>query len=140
MVVDHVADGDTIAVRIGGRDEDVRFIGIDTPEVYFGVECGGPQASASMKRMLKPGDRIDLIRDRSQDNRDRYGRLLRYAELKGRDIGQRQLRKGWASVYVFDLAFRRVRSYRRAAHKARAMDRGVWARCGGLTPPSRRRR
>jgi hypothetical protein len=25
----------------------VALIGIDTPEVYFGVECGGPQASAS---------------------------------------------------------------------------------------------
>jgi endonuclease YncB( thermonuclease family) len=59
-VVDHVADGDTIAVRVGGRDEDIRFIGIDTPEVYFGVECGGPQASASMKRMLGPGDRVAI--------------------------------------------------------------------------------
>jgi endonuclease YncB( thermonuclease family) len=77
-VLDHVADGDTIAVRIGGRDKSVRLIGIDTPEVYFGVECGGPQASASMKRMLEIGDRVRLIRDRSQDNRDRYDRLLRY--------------------------------------------------------------
>jgi endonuclease YncB( thermonuclease family) len=70
-VVDHVADGDTIAVRIGGREEDIRFIGIDTPEVCFGVECGGPQASASMKRMLEPGDQVSLVRDRTQANRDR---------------------------------------------------------------------
>jgi hypothetical protein len=60
-----------------------------------------------MKRMLKPGDRIELFRDRSQDNRDRYDRLLRYVELEGRDIGRKQLRRGWASVYVFDLAYRR---------------------------------
>ena len=97
-VVDHVADGDTIAVRIGGREEDIRFIGIDTPEVYFGVECGGPEASASMKRMLKPGDHVNLVRDRTQDNRDYYGRLLRYVELNGRDLGRKQLRKGWAAV------------------------------------------
>lgn len=36
-VVDHVADGDTIQVKIHGREEDVRLIGIDTPEVYGGV-------------------------------------------------------------------------------------------------------
>ncbi len=90
-VVDHVADGDTIQVEINGREEDIRFIGIDTPEVYGGVECGGPEASASMKRMLKPGDRVNLVRDRTQDNRDYYGRLLRYVELDGQDLGRKQL-------------------------------------------------
>lgn len=41
--VDHVADGDTIQVAVNGHREDVRLIGIDTPEVYFGAECGGPR-------------------------------------------------------------------------------------------------
>lgn len=128
-VVDHVADGDTIQVRIRGRDEDVRFIGIDTPEVYGGVECGGREASASMKRMLKPGDQVSLNRDRSQDNRDYYGRLLRYVELNGRDLGRKQLRKGWADVYVFDATYQRLQSYRRAEKKARRSDRGIWGSC-----------
>ena len=34
--VDHVVDGDTIALRNGQR---VRLVQIDTPEVFFGVEC-----------------------------------------------------------------------------------------------------
>ena len=131
-VVDHVADGDTIQVQIGNREEDVRFIGIDTPEVYGGVECGGRPASAAMKRMLKPGDRVTLVRDRSQDNRDYYGRLLRYVELDGRDLGRKQLRKGWAEVYVFDDPFDRLGSYRRAERKARDAERGTWGRCGGF--------
>jgi micrococcal nuclease len=128
-VVDHVADGDTIQVELKGREEDIRFIGIDTPEVYGGVECGGREASASMKRMLKPGDRVRLIRDRSQDNRDYYGRLLRYVVLKGRDLGRKQLRRGWAEVYVFDTRFKRLRSYRQAERKARSSDRGMWGVC-----------
>lgn len=131
-VVDHVADGDTIQVQIGDREEDVRFIGIDTPEVYGGVECGGRPASASMKRMLEPGDRVTLVRDRSQGNRDYYGRLLRYVELDGRDLGRKQLRKGWAEVYVYDDPFDRLGSYRRAEGKARDADRGAWGRCGGF--------
>jgi putative flavoprotein involved in K+ transport len=47
-VIDHVADGDTVALRNGQR---VRLVQIDTPEVYFGTECYGPQASATTKAM-----------------------------------------------------------------------------------------
>ncbi len=126
-----VVDGDTIKVRLRGRARDVRLIGIDTPEVYGGVECGGRRASRSMKRMLDRGDPLKLIRDRSQDNRDRYGRLLRYATLRGRDLGRRQIRKGWAKPYVYETPFARLPSYRRAKLKAKRHNRGVWRRCGG---------
>lgn len=131
-VVDHVADGDTIKVEIGGREEYVRFIGIDTPEVYEGTECGGRQASRSMKRMVGPGDRVRLIRDRTQDNRDTYGRLLRYVELDGRDLGRAQVSKGLARVYVFDHPFKRLGPYDRAEDSARRNDRGSWGQCGGF--------
>jgi endonuclease YncB( thermonuclease family) len=40
--VDHVVDGDTIALRNGQR---VRLVQIDTPEVFFGAECYGRAAS-----------------------------------------------------------------------------------------------
>ena len=36
--ITRVVDGDT--VKVGAQT--VRLIGIDTPEVYFGVECSGP--------------------------------------------------------------------------------------------------
>jgi endonuclease YncB( thermonuclease family) len=85
-----------------------------------------------MKRMLEPGDTVKLIRDRSQDNRDTYGRLLRYVELDGRDLGRAQVSKGWASVYVFDRPYRRLDPYDRAENRAQADDRGVWGRCGGF--------
>ena len=126
-----VTDGDTIEVRQRGRTRDVRLIGIDTPEVSFGLECGGRQASKSMKHMLSPGDRVRLIRDRSQDNRDAYRRLLRYVIKNGRDVGRKQIHRGWAEVYVFERPFRRVGSYRRQEHKAEKHDRGVWHRCDG---------
>ena len=126
-----VTDGDTVKVRVGGRSRDVRLIGIDTPEVFGGVECGGPQASRSMKRMLSAGDRVRLIRDFSQDQIDRYGRLLRYVERRGRDVGERQVRRGWAKPYVYERPFKRLSSYRGARRAAKRRGRGVWARCGG---------
>jgi endonuclease YncB( thermonuclease family) len=126
-----VTDGDTIEVRQRGRTRDVRLIGIDTPEVSFGTECGGRQASKSMKHMLSPGDRVRLIRDRSQDNKDAYRRLLRYVTKNGRDVGRKQIHRGWAEVYVFERPFKRVGSYRRQEQKAEKHDRGVWNRCDG---------
>jgi endonuclease YncB( thermonuclease family) len=130
--VSYVTDGDTIHVRLRHHDETIRLIGIDTPEVYGGVECGGEEASKSMKRALQPGDRVKLISDPSQDNRDRYHRLLRYVEHEGTDMGRRQIRHGWANVYVYGgNPFRRVRAYRRAESKARRDGIGVFAACDG---------
>lgn len=126
-----VTDGDTVEVRYGGRNHDVRLIGIDTPEVFGGIECGGEAASRSMKKMLERGDRVKLIRDASQDNRDRYGRLLRYVQRNGADVGKRQVRRGWAKPYVYERPFQRVGEYRKARDKARQGDRGVWGSCGG---------
>jgi len=127
--VAYVVDGDTIRVWIGRRERYVRLIGIATPEVYGTVECGGPAASRSMMRMLRPGQRVRLVRDPTQDSHDFYGRQLRYVIHGGRDLGRRQLRRGWARVYVFDRPFRRLGSYRRSQHRARAAGRGIWSRC-----------
>jgi len=126
-----VTDGDTVKVRIRRRTHYVRLIGIDTPEVSAGVECGGRRATRSMKRMLHAGDRVKLIVDGTQDGRDQYGRLLRYVEHGGRDVGKRQVREGWAKSYVYGRPFDRVGSYRKAEEDASRADRGVWGRCGG---------
>src|SRR5687767_9694198 len=57
-----VTDGDTIEVLLGGRAEDVRYIGIDTPEVdpSIGVECFGAEASA-LNRRLVSGRTVRLV-------------------------------------------------------------------------------
>lgn len=124
-----VADGDTLSVRTaGGRVERVRLIGIDTPEVYGGVECGGPEASAAMKR-LAAGARVTVVPDPTQDRRDRYGRLLGYVERGGTDLGLEMIRRGLAGVYVYGRPFRRHSRYRRAEREARDAGRGSWPRC-----------
>ena len=56
-------DGDTIEVRIGQRLEDVRYIGVDTPETVkpgTPVQCFGPRASAFEHRVAE-GRRVRLV-------------------------------------------------------------------------------
>jgi endonuclease YncB( thermonuclease family) len=125
-----VIDGDTYKVKLlGGPKRTVRVLGIDTPEAFGGKECGGPAASQAAKKMLPPGTRVLLISDTTQDNKDRYGRILRYVIEGNLDVGRNQLNQGHARVYVFDKPFKRVASYRAAQKKAKQADKGLWGHC-----------
>jgi endonuclease YncB( thermonuclease family) len=130
-VVTRVVDGDTIDVRLGsGKTRRVRLIGIDTPEVYGGVECGGKKASASMRRLTPPGTPVVLVSDPTQDKVDRYGRLLRYVMKSGRDMNRAQVNRGWATVYVYNNnPFKRVAGFRKSQRAATADRRGIWSLC-----------
>ncbi len=126
-----VTDGDTLKVRLrDGSERSVRLIGIDTPEVYGGFECGGPQASRSMRRLAPVGSRVVLVSDPSQADSDRYDRLLRYVMRGRRDVGRAQISSGHARVYVYrNDPFLRTSDYRRAEGRSRAAGRGSWKRC-----------
>ena len=133
--VTRVVDGDTLHVRVSGRDETVRMLGIDTPELHrpdTPVECGA-RAAASTMNLLALGRRVTVRADPTQDARDRYGRLLGYVDTAdGRDLGEAIVRAGWAEVYVFERdPFERVRRYRAAAGRARGAGLGVQRHCGG---------
>lgn len=128
-------DGDTLLVRVGGKEHYVRLIGIDTPEsVRPGVEpeCGSIAASDSMKQLAGEGSRVKLITDPTQDKVDRYGRLLRYAEIGGTDVAETQVKRGWAESYVYDdNPYQRLDRYERASDRASSKGSGVWGSCGG---------
>lgn len=126
-----VTDGDTLKVRLAdGREEYVRILGIDTPEVHGRTECGGAAASRRMKRLAPVGARVALVGDPTQADRDRYDRLLRYVQRRGKDVGRAQVTAGLAQVFVYrNDPFERVGAYQRAERRADRQDRGSWSRC-----------
>jgi micrococcal nuclease len=131
-----VVDGDTVGVRIGGREQVVRLIGIDTPESVrpgVAVECGAKAASAALKRLARPGARVRVVSDPTQATVDRYGWRLGYVALvDGPSLQLAQLRAGWADVYVYGhTPSVRVEGFRKAAEQAEDATRGVWRLCGG---------
>jgi micrococcal nuclease len=121
--VTYVVDGDTVHVAVAGRDERVRLIGIDTPEVG---QCDSAKATA-LARRLAQGRPVTLVGDATQATRDRYGRLLAYVVLPGgRDLGYQELARGYGRVYVYDRPFQRRlqargagRTHTRRQHLAR---------------------
>ena len=130
-VVVRVTDGDTLRVRLpNGREESVRVLGIDTPEVHPDVECGGTEATEAMTGLAPVGSTVVLLSDPSQGDRDRFDRLLRYVQRSGDDVGLAQLTSGRARTFIFrDDPIERAGTYRDAERTARGAGRGSWERC-----------
>jgi micrococcal nuclease len=77
MVVVDVTDGDTLRLRDAtGATENVRLIGIDTPEVYPEYECFGDEAETELRRLAPIGSTLRVATD--DDPFDDYDRLLLY--------------------------------------------------------------
>jgi micrococcal nuclease len=76
-----VTDGDTIRVRLDGEVERLRYIGIDAPELRpeSGVAEPLAEEATAANAQLVEGEDVCLEVDVS--DRDRFGRLLRYAWL-----------------------------------------------------------
>lgn len=131
-------DGDTLSVETAnGEVLSVRLIGIDTPETKrpgVSVECGGPQASAALKKLAPPGTEVKLITDPTQTEIDRYGRTLGYLYLINDSVSlnEKQLAAGWAEIYVYDNnRFKEYESFEKAAEEAQKFNRGNYRICGG---------
>jgi micrococcal nuclease len=118
-----VVDGDTIDLETG---DTVRLIGIDTPEVYFGAECYGNEASEFMKNLLE-GKYVTLEKDVSET--DKYGRLLRYVYLEGDSINETLVKEGYAfsSAYPPDIKYQdKLDSLEQLARNS---NLGLWEEC-----------
>jgi micrococcal nuclease len=129
-----VVDGDTVDVRIGGREERVRLIGIDTPETYVAdgpPECYGPEASAFTATLLPAGTAIRLERD--VVGRDDYGRLLAYVYRRddGTLVNETIARQGYARALTIAPNDAFAARFVAATIAAEADGLGLWGACGG---------
>jgi micrococcal nuclease len=133
-VVERVVDGDTIDVAIRGRNETVRLLGIDTPEIHVDngpPECFGPQAAEHTTSLLPPGTQIRLARDIV--GRDHYGRLLAhvYRLPDGLLVNEELLRLGFARPLTIEPNHAFAERYVAATVAAEAGGLGLWSACAG---------
>ncbi|MDL2342112.1 MAG: thermonuclease family protein [Patescibacteria group bacterium] len=129
--VSRFVDGDTIAVMMAGKEEKVRFIGVDTPETHkpnTPVQCYGPAAAAYTKTMIGT-QRVRLESDSLSTDRDRYDRLLRYVYLPdGTLLNQEIIENGYGFYYPY-FTFSKADTFSAAQHLAQASNKGLWGNC-----------
>ena len=126
-----VVDGDTILVSLRGRQERVRYIGVDTPETVkpnTPVQCFGKQASAYDHGLLD-GRSVRLAGD--AEARDRYGRLLAYVYRAGDGlfVNAALVRGGYARTLTIPPNVAHAGELAALAGEARRAGRGLWSAC-----------
>ena len=130
VYVSRVVDGDTIEVTMpNGRTEDVRYIGVDTPETVDPNEpvgCFGKRAS-NFNESLVEGRTVRLVFD--QERRDYYGRLLAYVYVGGRFVNASLLRRGFARAIYYSPNGAHRYEFEEIARRAGRRGRGLWGAC-----------
>ncbi|MEO8513894.1 MAG: thermonuclease family protein [Ignavibacteria bacterium] len=145
--VKKVNDGDTFEVFIDGKTEKVRMLGIDTPEKWDSdkferdLERTGKDKetikklgtlSSEFTTKLIGGKKVILQADTKGDDKDKYGRLLRYVYLEdGTFVNLKIVEEGYANAYrKFNVS--KQNEFIEAEKLAREKKKGLWGDVDGL--------
>lgn len=127
----YAVDGDTVEVDMNGTPEKVRLIGVDTPETHkpkTPVQCYGVIASDYTKSHTEHKN-VRLESDPINQDRDRYGRLLRYVYLDDGTLWNAELvRLGYGRALT-TFPFTKKEEFKAYEKEAKDNNRGLWASC-----------
>ena len=120
--VTRVIDGDTIILVTGHQ---VRYIGIDTPEVHPELETYGMEAWQANRRLVE-GKEVRLEPDVSDT--DKYGRLLRYVYVNDKFVNAELVRQRLAEAKAYPPDTKYQGYLEQLEREARQEGRGMWTK------------
>ena len=142
--VQRVVDGDTFVLENGER---VRMLGIDTPEKFQSskLDRDVERSGEDKKTIQKLGElasefttklinkkKVILVPEPNYEDKDRYGRLLRYVYLDdGTFVNKKIVEDGYANAYR-RYKISRLDEFIKAENDAREHHRGLWGSVEGL--------
>ena len=110
-IVTHVTDGDTLHVKMNGKEEKIRILYIDTPEKYGGSKLEkdakkagisadkeqelGKLSSGYAAKFFHQGDKVNV----NSDKKDQYGRMLGTVSKNGIDYSTQIIKDGYSCIY-----------------------------------------
>ena len=117
----YAIDGDTVEIK----GERIRLVQIDTPELGT---CYAKEAREYTRDFIEREGAIRLERDRKLDNRDAYGRPLRYLIKGERNLNLELVRGGYAKPMFFNKVRGKYATLiEKYAASAKANRLGVWS-------------
>jgi micrococcal nuclease len=120
---------------MGRREERIRLIGIDAPELDQ-----SPWGRAALRRLSElAGSEVRVSTDVRE--RDRYGRLLAYVwNSEGEMLNLRMLKDGYCVLYTIPPNVAHAGLFRKAQAEARKSKKGFWKEGGLSERPSEYRK
>jgi micrococcal nuclease len=123
--VKSIYDGDTLTLSNGNK---VRLLQIDTPELSP-AECYGKDARQALIKLIDQS-KITLEGDKVSNDKDRYGRLLRYVYAGKINLNLKLVEIGAATPYFYQGEKGKYSSQLlKAAQNAQAKKIGLWKLC-----------
>ena len=117
IMVSYVSDGDTIQLSSG---EEVRLIGLNAPET--GQKCSS-EATNKLKELVL-GKEVVLEQD--IDNKDQYGRLLRYVYVGNVFVNLELVRLGLGHKYEYGSNTKYSSKFSQAELEAKQNEECLW--------------
>ncbi len=124
-------DGDTYVLSVGGTENTVRLIGVDTPESVAPESYNkenteeGKEASEAIKNKLHEGDTVLIEFDTSET--DRYGRFLCYVYFEdGTMVQDWLLENGYARTMTIAPNVKYADHFKEIQKKAAEDKVGFW--------------
>ena len=127
-LVKRIIDGDTFEIEVNGENQSVRLVGIDTPEKN---KCFFEQAKNKAEELLLR-QQVKLVNDSIAEDKDQYGRLLRYVYRVKDNLffNQTMVSNGYAKEYNFKgLGYDFVSDFELAEISAKTNNLGLWSAC-----------
>ena len=118
-----IVDGDTVEVEGG---EKIRLLGINTPELD---EALGHEARERLRELLEGMTKKVYFQRCVAQERDKYGRILAFIKVGGKDVQASLLQEGLAvPLNIAPCGLLRIDDYHRLAANARRRGVGIWDR------------
>ncbi|MEM2873842.1 MAG: thermonuclease family protein [Candidatus Nanoarchaeia archaeon] len=112
-----ILDGDTVQLVNGDK---VRFVGINTPEK-------GLKWSAEAAQLTTKLSENGIMLARDVEDKDQYGRLLRYAFTEDKFINAELVRQGLATIYPVEPNTKYSTLFSCLEQEAKKNKRGLWS-------------
>jgi micrococcal nuclease len=121
-------DGDTVRVEpVVEGEEDVRLIGVDTPEGAGSPRGPQPLAGEAERFTQERLEGRRVVLEFDVEKVDDYGRALAYVRLPdGTLFNEALLREGYAQVATFPPNTRHLKEFEEAQREARKAEEGIW--------------
>lgn len=130
--IQHVVDGDTVYVLLGGQRTKVRLLNVDAPEIpHPGKpgECYGQEAAAYLAQKLPAGSEVELEFD--VERFDRYDRTLAGVTYKGEFVNETLVASGHATAMKVEPNDKFYGAMRAAQKKAERANAGMFDPANG---------
>ncbi|QDB79014.1 hypothetical protein FE251_06240 [Georgenia wutianyii] len=126
-----VVDGDTIDVELGGKEQRVRLLNVDTPEVDG---CLHEEATAFLAERIPPGTEVELELD--EEHHDQYDRLLAGVVEGGQLVNAEIARQGLGVAVLIEPNDRFYDDVLSAQEEAEADGLGLFSQDVACTLPA----